>query len=40
MAIVQNPFTGRTSGKFAGAVFSKQFGKNTYEGALPPFSWL
>lgn len=29
MAIVQNPFTGRTSGKFAGAVFSKQFGKNT-----------
>ena len=29
MAIVQNPFTGRTSGRFAGAVFSKQFGKNT-----------
>ena len=29
MAIVQNPITGRTTGKFATAVFSKQFGKNT-----------
>jgi len=29
MAIVQNPITGRTKGKFASAVFSKQFGKNT-----------
>ncbi len=29
MAIVQNPITGRTRGKFATAVFSKQFGKNT-----------
>ncbi len=29
MAIVQNPITGRTRGKFASAVFSKQFGKNT-----------
>lgn len=29
MAIVQNPITGRTKQKFASAVFSKQFGKNT-----------
>lgn len=29
MAIVQNPITGRTTGKFSTAVFSKQFGKNT-----------
>ena len=29
MAIVQNPITGRTRGKFSTAVFSKQFGKNT-----------
>mgnify|MGYP000962095823 FL=1 len=29
MAIVQNPITGRTKKKFASAVFSKQFGKNT-----------
>jgi hypothetical protein len=29
MAIVQNPVTGRTKKKFATAVFSKQFGKNT-----------
>ncbi|HNQ68771.1 MAG TPA: DUF6266 family protein [Bacteroidales bacterium] len=29
MAIVQNPITGRTKGKFSTAVFSKQFGKNT-----------
>lgn len=29
MAIVQNPITGRSRGKFATAVFSKQFGKNT-----------
>jgi len=29
MAIVQNPVTGRTKGKFGNAVFSKQFGKNT-----------
>ena len=29
MAIVQNPITGRTKNKFANAVFSKQFGKNT-----------
>lgn len=29
MAIVQNPITGRTSGKYATAVFAKQFGKNT-----------
>jgi hypothetical protein len=29
MAIVQNPITGRTRKKFATAVFSKQFGKNT-----------
>ena len=29
MAIVQNPITGRTKNKFASAVFSKQFGKNT-----------
>ena len=29
MAITQNPFTGRSRGKFATAVFSKQFGKNT-----------
>lgn len=29
MAIVQNPVTGRTKQKFATAVFSKQFGKNT-----------
>jgi hypothetical protein len=29
MAIVQNPITGRSKGKFASAVFSKQFGKNT-----------
>jgi hypothetical protein len=29
MAIVQNPITGRTTGKFASAVFSKQFEKNT-----------
>lgn len=29
MAIVQNPVTGRTKQKFANAVFSKQFGKNT-----------
>lgn len=29
MAIVQNPITGRSSGKFATAVFSKSFGKNT-----------
>ncbi len=28
MAIVQNPITGRSRGKFATAVFSKQFGKN------------
>ncbi len=29
MAITQNPITGRSRGKFATAVFSKQFGKNT-----------
>lgn len=29
MSIVQNPITGRTSGKFATAVFSKNFKKNT-----------
>ena len=29
MAVVQNPVTGRTRGKFASAIFSKQFGKNT-----------
>jgi len=28
MAIVQNPLTGRSSGKFAGAVFQTYFGKN------------
>ena len=28
-AIVQNPVTGRSRGKFAGAIFSTQFGKNT-----------
>ena len=29
MAIVQNPFIGQAAGKFAGAIFSKQFGKHT-----------
>lgn len=29
MSIVQNPITGRTSGKFATAVFSKNYQKNT-----------
>jgi len=28
MAIVQNPLTGRSSGKFAGAIFQTYFGKN------------